>query len=230
MTPIRNLCWCSHKFANGDTIPRLRSQHIYAFERAGPPGMIVALNGDTFNPEWYTITVQTNFPPGTRLHDYTGKNGQDCWVDGSGKAAFGVPPAANGQGYGFWAPADFQGQAITINPRATIQDFDGAADLNLPPLSNTEMKVGRVWCGKGQELTVAMLATNQQPADFAYKLRIGYPDGSSVTPTPNDRIITPIYGWYTLYATGTKLSSPVPFTLRVIYSSTQHLQVEDFET
>lgn len=228
MEPIRNLCWCSNKFANGDTIARLRSQHIYAFERAGPPGLIVALNGDTYNPAWYTITVQTNFAPGTRLHDYTGKNGQDCWVDGHGKATFGVPPAANGQGYGFWAPADFQGQGIAINPRSTTQDFDGAADLDIPPLGNTEIKVGRVWCGKGQALATAMLAANQQPADFAYKLRIGLPDGSSVTPT--DRYHTTNYGWHTLYATGVKLSSPVPFTLRVNYSSTQHLVVEDFGT
>src|ERR1044072_3657125 len=209
------------------TVPRLRSQHVYVYERTGPPGAIIALNADVFNPQWHTVTVQTNIAPGTRLHDHTGKNGQDCWVQSNGTVSFGIPPGANGTGYGIWAPAEYQGQGIAIKPRATVQDFDGATDLDIPPLGNTEIKIGRIWCGKGQPLTLTMLSQkNQQPADFAYRLRLGLPDGHLLNPT--DTIITPLYGWYTLYATGLKLSSTVPFTLRATYYSTQHLQVEDF--
>jgi alpha-amylase len=227
MEPIRNLSWCSNKFAHGYTIPRLRSQHIYVYERTGPPGAIVALNSDVYNPSWYTVTVQTNIPPGTRLHDHTGKNGQDCWVQGDGTVTFGIPPGANGTGYGVWASADYEGQDIKVTPRATTQDFDGAADLDILPLSNNEIKVGRIWCGDHQPLTLKMLAPNQQPADFDYKLRVGFPDGSSANPT-SDTITTSSYGWYDLYATGVKLSTPHPFTLRATYYSTQHLKVEDF--
>src|SRR5690348_14969350 len=128
MAPIRNLSRCSHKFAHGYTTPRWQDQHVYVYERNGPPGAIFALNGDVYNPAWHTVTVQTNFASGTRLHDYTGNNGQDAWVDGDGKVTFGVPPGANGQGYGVWADAKFQGQGITLTPRATVQDFDGAED------------------------------------------------------------------------------------------------------
>lgn len=231
MAPIRNLCWCMHKFGVGNTIPRIQSQHLYVYERSGPPGAIIALNGDVFNPEWYTVTVQTNFAPNTRLHDYTGKNNQDVWVDNNGKVSFGIPPGANGTGYGVWAPDQFEGDDIELFPKQTVQDFDGANDLFIPALSLGQITVGRIWVGGNTKIGLKMLAVNQQPADFGYELQIADPDGASVhlVKAHDTYMATAMkYGWYTMYAKGVGITSAVPFILRVTYYSTQHLEVKDF--
>lgn len=158
--PIHNLSWCRSILANGPTVARLRNHpKVYVFERTGDPGLVVSLNNDVWNPQWYTVTVQTNFGPNVRLHDFTGHNSEDCWTDALGKATFGVPPGANGRGYGCWSRAEYQGRKIRVNPRSTTQTFFGAGDLPDPPARNGHHTVGRIWCAAGSKLSGALLAS-----------------------------------------------------------------------
>jgi hypothetical protein len=78
------------------------------------------------------------------MHDYTGQNGEDSTVDANGNMTFGIPPAANGKGYGFWAPAGLDGR-ITFPKFSCTQSFFGADDLDIGPATSGTMTVGRVW-------------------------------------------------------------------------------------
>jgi hypothetical protein len=103
---------------------------------------LIALNNDIWNPLWTTVTCRTQHVPGTVMHDYMGKkNGEDSIVD------FGITPAANGKGYGFWAPAGVDGR-ITFPKLSCTQSFFGADDLDIGPATSGTMTVGRVWIEK----------------------------------------------------------------------------------
>lgn len=235
--PIGNLCWCRHMLANGFTVPRLRDHpKVYAFERMGSPGSVIALNNDVWNPQWYTITVQTNFGANVRLHDFTGHNAEDCWTDAHGRATFGVPPGANGRGYVWWSRREYQGKKIEIHPRDTTQVFIGAGDLPDPPARSGEQTVGRVWCAAGTEFrgefritlpagsTMTLIIADA--AGVLSKLPVGsggvvFPGGSSGI-RPNATV--PRDGWISVSLGSAGLpDGGVPFELEVTYTGTRGL-------
>jgi alpha-amylase len=230
---ISNLCWIHQVLANGPTVTRFQSNHIYAYERTGKPGLLVALNNDFFNPGWHTITVPTSFGSNVQLHDFTGRNGEDCWTDGFGRATFGVPPAANGHGYGCWAPAEYQGwQVEKPHARMTVQEFEGAADLDIAPLSTSPLKVGRVWCDKGTPLTVQWLSHNGGAADYNVMTDIMDP-ALKLAGTTRDlhfTFNTQERGWHHIVGslTGATATMRTPFRCRVTYMAPRVLAPSDF--
>jgi hypothetical protein len=231
---INNLCWIAHHFSGGGTIPRLRSDpHVYVFERTGHPGLLVTLNNDVFNPGWKTATVQTAFGPNLRLHDYTGNNEQDCWTNAWGQVTTGVPPAANGLGYGCWAPAGYQGSpVIKAQARYTTQAFFGADDLDIAPLTAQPMRVGRVWCEAHTPISVRMLDAAGEPATFGVQMQILGPDASQLLHGHANRVYgdTVARGWHIIIAAGTGFGAGqrTPFICSVTYMAPVELHPSEF--
>ncbi len=155
---IDNLVWVHQMLANGGTDVVHADARSYVFRRTAEPGLLVALCNDIWNPNWTTVRVWSGFAPGTVLHDYTGKNGQDCVVDGGGFVTFGIPPAANGMGYGCWAPGGLGGP-VPLASRATTQTIFGAADLDVPPATNGRVSVSpRLFIAKGSPVVIDLTA------------------------------------------------------------------------
>jgi alpha-amylase len=231
---INNLIWCAQMLAGGSTVPRLTNNpRVYVFERTGwgaAPGCLVALSNDFFNPSWNTVTVQTHFGPGVRLHDFTGHNAQDCWTDSNGRVTFGVPPAAGGVGFGVWGPASMEGAVHQAPPgRSTLQDFDGADDLDIGPLTSSSQYIGRVWAEAGTHISMLM-----EPGDldgFSAEQRITSPDGLTLVSGKSTHVYgrTKERGWHSLYAQMLTGAAPtMPFTIHAEYTAPQTLDVSEF--
>jgi alpha-amylase len=231
---IDNLCWIAHHFSNGGTIPRVtHDPHVYVFERTGNPGLLVTLNNDVFDSGWKTTTAQTSFGPNVHLKDYTGGNTQDCWTNQFGVVTTGVPPAANGLGYGCWAPVGYDGKPIKKGePRYTTQEFFGADDLDIPALTSEPLTVGRVWCDADKPVSIRMLNVNGQAADFRVYMQILGPDGHMLVQGHSDHVYgdTAARGWHTLVASGSGfgITERTPFILSATYMATQDLHESEF--
>jgi alpha-amylase len=157
---IDNLIWIHEKLASGGTITQWLDQKVIAVNRTGGPGLLTALNFDTWNRR--TITCSTTFGPNVQLHDYTGRH-SDIWTDGAGKATFTIPTNAfqNGQSYLCFSRAGIN-QAIPLIERSTTQVFFGAADLDIPAALNGQAEVGRIWCASGRGIRLSFRpATNE---------------------------------------------------------------------
>src|SRR6516165_5183057 len=146
---IDNLIWIHEALASGGTLQRWKDFDIFAYERMGGAHLLVALNNDPGGP--HTIRVDTGFGANVGLHDYTGHAG-DVATDGSGAVTLTVPANRNGLGYVCYSP---QGQDRALNPgsHGVTQDFEGAADLDIPPCANGKtVPIGRVWCAAGSPI------------------------------------------------------------------------------
>ena len=141
--PIDNLIWIHEKLASGSTQQRWKDFDLFAYERLGQPGLLVALNNDPAAPR--TIEVATAFGAHVALHDYSG-NGADIVTTGQGNATITVPRNAAGRGYVCYSRTGIEG-GFVASARPVTQEFAGAADLDLPPAANGRtIDVGRVWC------------------------------------------------------------------------------------
>lgn len=145
---IDNLIWIHENLAQGDFVVRLSDDYqVFVHERMGygdKPGCVCFFNNDQYNS--YTRTVQTHFPPNTRLHEYTGNGGynNDHWTDGQGRLTVTVPRNDNGFSYLVFAP-DVGSRPFRWTPVSTTQSIDGAADLvNTKPAYNGQLLAGRV--------------------------------------------------------------------------------------
>jgi alpha-amylase len=151
--PITNLAWISRMLCSGLTDCVYADNKTMVYRRTG---VLVALNNDIWNPAWTTVTCRSGFAPGTVLHDYTGKNEQACQVQPDGYVTFGIPPAANGAGYGCWAPEGVEG-VPSLTPRATTQVFHGGAGLDIPPAANGAQTLSpRLWVAAGSTIKLAL--------------------------------------------------------------------------
>jgi alpha-amylase len=156
---INNLVWIHEHFANGDFVPRLSdSPQVFVHERTGYqklPGCLCGFNNDQYHE--YTVTVQTSWPPATRLHEFTGKYSTDIWTDWEGKATFTLPKNINGMAFLVFAvwidPVGFGKKPLT-----TTQTFFGAFDLVTPPALDGVAISGRVWIAAGSPIEVQMTA------------------------------------------------------------------------
>lgn len=155
--PIDNLTWIHANLVNGGTMTRYSDATVYIFERVGYPNCLVALNNDVWNPSWKTINVQTGFGANVQIHDYTGHNNTDYWTDGNGRVTIGIPPGANGHGYGCWSRANLD-HKITPPSYSTTQTFFGADDLDIPGTNNNTIKAGKVWVAAGSPIYSEMHA------------------------------------------------------------------------
>ncbi len=143
---LDNLIWIHERLAAGPTQQRWKDFDVFAYERLGGPHLLVGLNNDPENPR--LITVATGFGPNRALHDYTG-HAPDAVTDNNGNVTITVPPNKGGLGYVCYS-GDGQGGGFDVVTRPVTQVFQGAADLDLLPVSNGAMvKPGRIWCAAG---------------------------------------------------------------------------------
>lgn len=176
---IKNIIWCHQKlnFKTGAYKVRHQATDLLIIEREGKA--IIGANDNW--TAWKNAYVQTGFAPGTRLHDYSGANSNDIWVDGAGKVTIWVPPC-NGsntrRGYTIWGPA---GIADGFNPtqRSTTQEWEMANDLGdshssslqqggaLPANSTAERYAGEVFSDANKSITV-----NIYPDDITKNITI----------------------------------------------------------
>ena len=158
---IDNLIWIHETLAAGPTVTRYVDSKVIALNRTGGPGLLAALNFDTWNAP--TITCETSFGPGVDLHDYTGRH-PDIRTDGAGRATFRLPSNAHqdGQSYLCFSRAGFSQPAPRVG-RATTQVFFGAADLDIGPAApGATLNLGRIWCAGRSLLSASLLL---QPRD-----------------------------------------------------------------
>lgn len=158
---IDNLIWIHETLAAGPTVTRYLDNKVIVLNRTGGPGLLAALNFDTWNAR--TITCETSFGPDVDLHDYTGRH-SDIRTDEAGRATFRVPSNAfqNGQSYLCFSRAGL-GAPVSRIGRATTQVFFGAADLDIAPATpGASVSVGRIWCAGSSPLSASF---SLQPHD-----------------------------------------------------------------
>lgn len=155
--PIDNLCWIHACLAHGKTAVRYSDQQLYIYERTSYPNLLVALSNDVWNPQWHTINVQTGFGANVEIHDYSGHNDTNYWTDNNGRVTIGIPPGANGKGYGCWSRVGMD-QAIKPPSYSTTQTFFGADDLDIPGANNNIVNAGRIWVKAGSPILSTMIA------------------------------------------------------------------------
>lgn len=129
---IQNLLWCHQNlgFKQGAYLVRWQADDALIIER--DLKAIIGLN-DSWDT-WQNLTgVQTSFPDGTVLHDYSGANTNTTTVYGGGKANLSIPPC-NGsapqgrKGYAVWAPEGISTHYLNA-PIRTTQEWEMANDL-----------------------------------------------------------------------------------------------------
>jgi hypothetical protein len=235
---IDNLVWCSRNLANGGVDIVHSDARTYVFQRTGPPGALIALSNDIWNPQWTTVTCRTQHTPGTVMHDYTGQNGEDSTVDANGNMTFGIPPAANGKGYGFWAPSGLDGR-ITFSKLSCTQSFFGADDLDIGPATNGTMTLGRVWIDEHSpiesELTVD--TSGWTPGTSSVTFQVHDPQGNAHgggTVTLADAKAhassrAAARGWHAIVLTSSGLPPKgAQFTFKIEYTAPQTITPEQF--
>lgn len=152
---IDPLIWIHEHLAAGPTEYRWADQNLIVYERKGKPGLLVGIN-DNMN-DAKSATVATGFGPDVTLHDYSG-NMPDLRTGTDGKVTLKV--GANS--YVAYAPS---GISDTRKPASydTTQDFDGAADLDIPPATTgQERAVGRIYAQSGTAIRWELSSEDEQ--------------------------------------------------------------------
>ena len=129
---IVNIIWCHQNldFKDGSYLVRWQENDALVIERDSRA--IIAIN-DHWN-NWKSLTgVQTNWPDGTVLKDYSQANTTTSIVYGGGKVDISIPPcdgsANNGRrGYCIWAPDGIQTNYMNSSESIT-QEWEMANDL-----------------------------------------------------------------------------------------------------
>ena len=185
--PMQNLAWCNHKLAAGGTIPRVTNDpKIYVAERTSGAGLIMALNNDIWDPNWKTKTFPTLHPPGTEMKDYSGGNNAHMWVQDGNMLTIGIPPGADGRGYGMWAPVGHEGP-IRITPRTTSQVFFMADDLKPTPAArNGTLRLGRICAVRDSAITSRAFTYERLPGATIHTVFAGRDGKPLVGYVPED--------------------------------------------
>jgi len=190
----------------------------------------MALNNDVWNTQWKQVRVATAFPPGTQLHDYTGHNQNDVWVEADGHVTLYVPPGADGKGYNAWSRTGLGGE-LPIHPRSTRQVFFGDVDLDIGPLTTATNLVSRVWCAENTDLHL-MLYVKKAPDGANATLAVTDPAGNikqetiSLSSSESMKVAVSKTGWHSL-ALLADVPGPLPFELDVTYMATKNLHPEE---
>lgn len=169
---LKNLIYCHQKLNFKDGAYRVRHQsadHL-VIERSGHAIISANDNWDTWQNAW----IYTDFAPGTQLHDYSGANSNDIWVNNDGWVQIWTPPC-NGsnirRGYSVWGPAGIGG-GFSPAQRSTTQEWELANDLGdshasslqqggALPVNSTALRVaGNIYAEAGQPITVKLYPEN----------------------------------------------------------------------
>ncbi|MCI5058356.1 MAG: DUF1939 domain-containing protein [Flavobacteriales bacterium] len=189
--PIRdalaNIIWCHQKlnFKNGAYKVRHQDPDHLIIERSGKAIISANDNWSTWQNAW----IQTDFAPGTQLHDYSGANSNDIYVNNSGWVEIHTPPCDGSnmrRGYSIWGPAGITG-GFNPNPKLTTQEWEMANDLGdshpwslqqggaLPTNSLDYRYVGKVHSDTG------LVQIDLYPADSTQSIKLLILDDNDVS-------------------------------------------------
>lgn len=188
---VENVIWCHQKldFKAGAYKVRHSSADHLLIERSGKAIIGINDNWSTWQSQW----IATDFPAGTRLHDYSGANSSDIYVNSSGWVQIWTPPCDGSntrRGYTIWGPS---GKSGGFSPAAitTVQEwqmFDDLGDSHasslgqggaIPSGSTATRTAGRIFSAASQ------ITINLYPSDNSQSLTlsIASADGSTVLAT-----------------------------------------------
>ncbi|NNK81427.1 MAG: DUF1939 domain-containing protein, partial [Flavobacteriales bacterium] len=240
---LRNILWCHKKleFKNGAYLVRHSSSDNLVIERSGKAIIGINDSWDTWQGNW----IPTNFPPGTQLHDYSGANSDDIYVNQDGWVQIWTPPC-NGsnvrKGYTIWGPAGIGGG---FNPpmQKTIQEWQMANDLGdshiwslqqggaLPANSTQERLVAKIFSGR----TKIQLKCFPKNKDEDLTLILANHDGSvhldSISGIGNLKFTynSSEKNWYTIKVRNTFNTNPAQTVkVRAIYKAPKFVKVADY--
>ncbi|RYD85850.1 MAG: T9SS type A sorting domain-containing protein, partial [Sphingobacteriales bacterium] len=128
---------------------------VYSFQKNGPNPTMVYLNSNQ-NAD-VIANAPTSIPNGTVMVDYTDHNITGTVTDG--RLRIIVPANKNGRGYLVMAPAGITGEFVP-GSSAITQEWDASEDLSIPPASNIQQEVCRIWVDNNQTITAALLDYN----------------------------------------------------------------------
>jgi alpha-amylase len=222
---IDNLIWIHEILAAGPTVTRYVDSKVIVLNRTGGPGLLTALNFDTWNAP--TITCDTGFGPNVDLHDYSGRH-PDIRTDAGGRATFRIPSNAyqNGQSYLCFSRTGFN-EPPRRTGRPTTQVFFGAADLDIAPATpGAKVDVGRIWCAAGTPIKASLSlhprgGMSASDVRFAIVGPAGHPLAADVGHVEGTVAET---GWHVLsVTTDASAAGSADYELSVTYSGTWRL-------
>ena len=220
---IDNLIWIHEVLANGPTITRFVDDGVFVLNRTGYPGLLTALNFDTWNAR--EITCDTGFGPNVDLHDYTGSH-PDIRTDAAGRSSFRIPSNAfaAGRSYLCFSRAGIA-QESHREPRATTQVLFGAVDLDIAPARpGTTSPAGRMWCRAGTPIR-AELAVHPKDgitaADVSFAV-VSPSGGRLIGGSAEAQGTIERSGWHSLsVSAGAGAQGSAQYELRVTYWGTK---------
>jgi alpha-amylase len=226
---IDNLVWIHEHLANGSTLTRWADDKVIVTERQGWPGLLTAISSDPWNHR--SVTFQTSFPPGTQLHDYTGRHG-DVWTDGQGRASFVVPSNAFGSGQSYLCfSRTGQDKGPELHGHPVRQSFFGAADLDIAALANGKaVTLPRIYPAAHATIHVDLAVDRSRWTNAtAVTLEVGNAGGEvarhswNASSDQGSDFRAGAAGWHTLRLTATGLPEATPFELDVHYTAPKTL-------
>ena len=182
---IDRLIWIHEHLAEGGTLQRWKDGGVFAFERLGGGHLLVGLNKDSTTAR--TIQVQTGFPPNTELRDFTG-HAPTVATDAHSAVTITIPKNDNGDGYVCYArPAQIG--PFPANPIATIQDYEGASDLDIKPaVENKRVLVCRIFVQANTEIQARFFFdASHWTAATAIQVEVEDPGGKQLASQHFDR-------------------------------------------
>lgn len=222
---IENLLWCHQNlhFKDGAYFVRWQAPDALVIERGAK-----ALIGITDNwTQWQNLVgVQTNWPDGTILFDYSGANSNTATVYGGGKVDISIPPCDGSanlgrRGYCVWAPVgidtNYQRPAKNVIQEWEMNDDLGDRHQNslqqggkIPNNSLECRVVGRIYAKAGEEVQIEWYPSATNLALTLVLLDKDCIPIDSITQTGNGvfSFIPAVNGWYTIRlrnATATQL-------------------------
>ncbi|GAA4357673.1 hypothetical protein GCM10023185_22590 [Hymenobacter saemangeumensis] len=230
---LANLIWCHQNlnFKDGAYRVRWQAQDHLVIERSARAVIGINDSWDT----WQNSTVQTDFPAGTQLKDYSGANGSDIktvfWGnDGNRYVNINTPPC-NGtalqgrRGYSVWAPLGQDGNSYQpFRATITSQEWEMADDLGdlncnslgqggaLPSNSTNTRLVGKIYAQAGQGITYELYPGNS-PNNHSltiglYDLRGNLLSSASGAASAMGSYTPTATGWYALKVRNTYATDP----------------------
>jgi alpha-amylase len=170
-----------------------------------------------------------------QLDDYRGHAG-DVETDGAGRATITIPRNTNGLGYVCYSREGIGGP-FSPSVHAVTQQFEGAADLDIPPADDTKfVNVGRVWAAAGKPIKGSLhFDATAWTGTTSITLELDSPSGAElasknfVQSTPQGAALEATasatgYHTFRIRSSSTPAANRTPsYTLAVTYTATQNL-------
>ncbi|MBS1511255.1 MAG: T9SS type A sorting domain-containing protein [Bacteroidetes bacterium] len=239
--PFDNLIWCHQnlQFKNGAYKVRSTAAGGNVYFNSGSTAAdlliiersnkaLIGLNDNGAN--WQSAYVDSDFPPGTVLKDYSGANGTATYtVPADKRVNVNVPPvdpANHLYGYAIWAPVGISTNYIPTRSTQTTQEWEMADDLGdshcsssgqggaLPANATKQRVVGKIFAASGQTITYKIY-----PETDGYSVTaslwntsgtvLSTASGTTTAASPLTGTYTPVAdGWLVIKVRNTTASQP----------------------